>query len=129
MSRHGYVEDLDIDILNLYRGTVTRAMRGRRGQVFLRELARCMDDMPDKILIADELQNEDGDCCAIGVVCKARGINTSKIDYQEPQQVADAVGIARSMAAEIEYMNDDWPRETPQQRWSRMRKWVDGQIK
>lgn len=129
MSRHGYVEDLDIDILNLYRGTVSRAMRGRRGQAFLRELAQCMDAMPEKVLIADELQNEDG-VCSIAVVCRARCIDMSTIDYEDPQQVADAVGIAKSMAAEIEYMNDEWsPSETPEQRWVRMRKWVAKQIR
>jgi hypothetical protein len=33
------------------------------------------------------------------------------------------------MAAEIEFMNDDWSySETPQKRWSRMRKWVEEQL-
>lgn len=129
MTRSGYVDDLDDYLLNLYRGRVTRAMRGKRGQTFLRELAAAMDAMPEKVLIADELQNEEGDCCAIGVVCKARGIDVSTIDYEEPEQVGAAVDIAKCMAAEIEYMNDEWsPSESPQRRWERMRNWVNSQI-
>ncbi len=37
MSRSGYQDDCEG--LNLYRGTVRRAIRGKRGQAFLRELA------------------------------------------------------------------------------------------
>lgn len=130
MSRSGYVEDLDSDIINLYQGRVARAFRGKRGQFFLRELAQQMDAMPNKFLIAGELQNEDGDCCAIGVVCKLRGIDTDRLDYEDPEQVAAAVDIAKCMAAEIAFMNDEWsPRETPEQRWSRMRKWVQSEIR
>ena len=75
--------------------------------------------------------NDDGDCCAIGVVCKARGVDVSKIDYEDTQPVGDAVGIARAMAAEIEFENDDdfgFSDETPAQRWERMRKWVSRQL-
>ncbi len=33
-----------------------------------------MDAMPEKVLIKDELIDEDGNCCTIGVVCKLRGV-------------------------------------------------------
>lgn len=130
MSRSGYVEDIDDQMFNLYRGRVTRAFTGKRGQAFLRELAAAMDAMPEKVLIANELVNDEGDCCAIGVVCKARGIDTSTIDYEEPEQVGAAVDIAKCMAAEIEYMNDEWDyRESPDKRWQRMRTWIEKQIR
>jgi hypothetical protein len=133
MSRHGYVDDYEDDQLSLgrYRAQVASAIRGNRGQSFLRELAAALDAMPEKVLIASELINEEGDCCAIGVVCKSRGIDVTKIDYEEPRQVGAAVGIARQMAAEIEYENDEgcWESETPEQRWQRMRKWVDSKIR
>lgn len=132
MSRSGYVDDFDEDWqLNLYRGTVERAIKGKRGQAFLRELAEAMDAMPEKILISDTLIDEDGDCCAIGVVCKSRGLDVSKVDPEDPDAVGKLVGISRTMAAEIEFENDDdfWVsggrNETPEQRWIRMRKWVD----
>jgi len=104
-------------------------MKGNRGQTFLRDLLAALDVMPDKELIAGELVNDEGDCCAIVAVCKARGVDTSKIDYEYPEQVGEAVGIAKCMAAEIEYMNDEWTNDrSPQERWIRMRKWVESQI-
>lgn len=159
MSRHGYTDDGDDDPLALgrWRAQVKSAIRGKRGQAFLRELAAAMDAMPVKELIASELVNKDGDCCTIGVVCKARGIDVSKIDYECPESVGAAVGIAHQMAAEIEYYNDEygerferydlpvnpdakpsqwqpkygWNRieETPAERWQRMRDWVAKKIK
>lgn len=131
MSRSGYVNELDPLDLGRWRAQVKSAIRGKRGQEFLRELAVAMDAMPEKVLIASELVNDDGDCCTIGVVCKARGLDVSKVDPEAPEQVGALVGIARQMAAEIEFENDDngWHygrgQETPQERWQRMRKWVD----
>lgn len=132
MSRSGYVDDMD-DILELgrYRGQVKSAIRGKRGQAFLRELADAMDAMSEKILITGELINAEGDCCVIGVVCKSRGLDVSDVDVEEPEQVGELVGIACQMAAEIEYENDEgsWLSETPQQRWKRMRRWVERHLK
>lgn len=140
MSRSGYIDDWD-DYLALgrYRGQVKSAIRGKRGQAFLRELAAAMDAMPDKELIAQDLINEYGDCCTIGVVCKARELDVSKVDPEEPESVGALVGISRQMAAEIAYENDEcsrlhkdesgkWRQETPSERWQRMRKWVEANI-
>ena len=128
MSRSGYTDDCEN--LELYRQALNRAMQGKRGIAFLRELADALDAMPVKELIAGELIDEEGDCCAIGAVCLARGMDASRIDYESPQYVAKAVGIAWSMAAEIEHINDEWGpvNETPAQRWTRVRSWVWTQI-
>lgn len=124
MSRSGYSEDCDN--LDLYRASVDRALQGRRGQAFLRELIEALDALPEKILITGELIAENGACCAIGSVCQSRAIDVSKIDYEEPRMVGAALGIAPSMAAEIAFMNDEWegPRETSEDRWARMRRWA-----
>lgn len=115
-----------------YRQAVRRAIEGSRGQAFLRELAAAMDAMEDKVLIADELIDADGDCCAIGVVCKARELDVSNIDPDDSDAVAELVGIAPSMAAEIAFENDDdfacHPGETNKLRWNRMREWVGHHI-
>ena len=102
-----------------------------------------MDAMPVKELIANQLIDAEGACCTIGVVCKSRGIDVSKVDPHEPWDVGRAVGIAHQMAQEIEYYNDEygysfekvkgtnrWERveETPEQRWQRMRKWVSDRL-
>lgn len=126
MSRSGYSEDCEN--LELYRKSVENALKGARGQAFLKELATLMDAMPEKILIANEVISETGQCCTAGVVCKARGLDVSHIelDYGDGEDLAKLLGIARCMAAEIAFMNDEWgsASETPAERWVRMRKWV-----
>lgn len=127
MSRSGYSDDYSIAELELYRRTVENALKGARGQAFLKELATLMDAMPEKVLIAHEVISESGQCCTAGVVCKARGLDVSHIelDYGDGEDLAKLLGIARCMAAEIAFMNDEWsPGETPSARWVRMRKWV-----
>lgn len=130
MNRSGCTDDYDDDPLELgrWRAQVAATIRGRRGQAFLRELAAAMDAMPEKVLIANELIDDRGDCCTIGVVCKARGIDVSDIDIECPNSGAEAVGISHQLAAEIEFLNDYWPNEDPKARWTRMRKWVDSKI-
>ena len=130
MSRSGYSDDCEGHDLNLYRGRVNRTLRGKRGQSFLRELATAMDAMPEKVLIANDLIDTEGGCCAIGVVCKSRGIDAcdiAAVDPDDPDRVAALVDISPTMAAEIEFMNDEWGRwdETPAARWQRMRKWLE----
>jgi len=124
MSRSGYHEDCEN--LDLYRHSVERAIKGKRGQAFLCELADALDAMPVKRLIAEHLIDDVGEVCAIGAVCKARGIDLGKVYEDDSQSIADAVGIARALAAEIAWMNDEenYDPETPEQRWVRMREWV-----
>ena len=128
MSRSGYTDDCEY--LGLYRANVDRSLRSKKGQAFLRELAVALDSMEVKELIASEIVDESGSCCAIGAVCKSRGVDASNVDPTCPQSVGDLVGISRIMAAEIEYTNDeDGPfGELPERRWQRVRKWVDEQI-
>lgn len=130
MGRSGYSDDCDSP--GLWRGVVCSATRGKRGQAFLRELAEQMDAMPEKRLIKSELVDAQGECCIIGVVCKARNLDVTKIDIDCPTDVGDAVGISHALAAEIENENDEGGpygrKETPEERWLRMRKWVAEQI-
>ena len=131
MSRSGYSDGLDNWELIKWRGQVASAIRGKRGQALLLELAKAMDAMPVKELIANDFQAE-GRYCALGVVGAERGIDMSKIDPYESDEVAEALDIARALACEIVFQNDEgsWriSKETPVQRWARMRAWVDGHI-
>lgn len=131
MSRSGYDEG-ECAHLDLYRNAVDRAIRGKRGQAFLRELAAAMDAMSVKSLIAGELVAANEGVCAIGAVCKARGLNVATVDAYDPESVGRAVGIAWSMAAEIAYVNDEmtWncPNDTGEERWKRVRAWVNEQF-
>lgn len=132
MGRSGYCEDGDYSMANLWPAIVQRSINGKRGQAFLKELAAAMDAMPEKRLIADDLVTETGEVCAIGAVCKARGLDTKGVDVYDRYEVGKLVGIAPTLTAEIEYLNDDdfgYQRsESPEQRWTRMRKWVEDQI-
>lgn len=137
MSRSGYSDDLDSGALNLYRANVGRTIRGKVGQAFLRELVVALDAMPAKRLIDGDLIREDGNVCAIGAICRTRGLDVRNVDDQVPQDVAKAVGISRILAAEIAYENDEhapWQAsrvfqvETPEERWERMRAWTVSKI-
>ena len=134
MTRSNY--DVYADATPYYaswRSAVHRSIRGKIGQSFLRELASEMDKMEVKELIADELINRHGGCCALGVIFKSRCINTSfhVIDKDDAKEIAKAINISWSLASEIEFMNDEAGPvlESPAHRWSRMRGWVDEHIK
>jgi len=128
MSRSGYDDDGDQWSLIRWRGQVASAIRGKRGQAFLMELVAALDAMPDKVLIAEELQ--DGpNVCAIGSVGVRRGIDMSSLDPHDPETLSGVFGIADPLVREIEFMNDEasWG-ETPEQRWRRMRAWAFSQL-
>ena len=136
MSRSGYSDDDDGDgRIAMWRGQVASAIRGKRGQKFLRDLAAALDAMPEKRLIKQEFECETG-VCALGALGKARGIDLTKLDPEDDcdtRKAARMFDIADQLALEVVYENDEgyWGREpeTDEQRWVRMRKWVGGLIR
>jgi hypothetical protein len=119
---------------------VASAIRGKRGQAFLRELVAALDAMPVKRLVKDVLieptpafvppEYAAAQVCAIGSVGVQRGVNMEDIDHDNPKQVGDAFGIPHQLAAEIEYLNDEAGyEETPEARWWSMRQWAVSQLK
>lgn len=132
MSRSGYSDEWNDWASICWRGAVESAIRGRRGQAFLKEMLAALDALPEKRLIAHDLECN-GEVCAIGAVGKARGIDMKPLDPEDYGRVADTFGVARAMAQEIVYMNDErvaqYKAETPEQRFDRMRAWVVAQIK
>lgn len=136
MSRSGYSDNCDGWELIMYRGAVTSAMRGKRGQKFLRELVAALDAMSGKRLVEGRLEH-DGEVCALGSVGKLRGLPMDGVDYEDEsncgEQVATMFGIAPAMAREIMYENDDelgfGKKESPERRWSRMREWAVANLK
>lgn len=136
MSRSGY-NDCDGWSLIRWRGQVASAIKGRRGQLFLRDLLVSLDALPEKRLASNSFQ-AGGEVCALGSVGRARAIPMADLEPDEDgevdrDKVAERFGIAMAMAAEIMWVNDDayyYPRmaETPEQRWTRVRKWVAEKI-
>ena len=124
MSRSGYTYDVDQWQSIMWHGQVASSIRGKRGQEFLRALLAAFDEMPDKRLIADDLERG-GQVCAIGALGRARGVDMSKLDPDDDCSVAASFNIATPLACEIFFMNDELiQNETPEQRWSRMRNYV-----
>jgi len=107
MSRSGYVDEPEF--LELWRASVERAIKGKRGQALLRELADALDAMKDKRLYAMKFATADGEYCALGVLAAKRGVKVDDLgdgDDCDPSEVGRRFDIARAMAAEIMYVND-----------------------
>lgn len=130
MSRSGYSEEFDDQWpLIRWRGQVASAIKGKRGQAFLREMLSALDAMPEKRLIAHELR-QGGEVCALGSVGAQRGIELESLDPEYPEGLAAVFGIAHQLVQEIEYVNDEegWDK-TPEDRWQRVRSWVAASIR
>ena len=131
--RSGYSDDCEGTELNLWRGAVRSAIRGARGQKFLRELVAALDALPEKILIQHEFA-AGGAVCALGAVARARRMNVSELstDPQDRDEVAGVFGIAPALAAEIMFENDgdyDYEQIAPEERFRRVRVWAENQIR
>jgi hypothetical protein len=127
MSRSGYSDDCDG--IQLWRANVERAIQGKKGQEFFKELLAALDALPNKRLIAHELVSEQGECCALGAVFVARNIDVANVDESEPEEVAAALSIRSMLAQEIAYWNDEYRRnDTPEERWQRMHLWVESNL-
>jgi hypothetical protein len=137
MSRSGYTDDYGEDDWQLirWRGAVASAIRGRRGQAFLREMLAALDALEARRLIANDLVREghllDDGVCAIGAVGRARGLDMGRLDPDDREAVAGAFGIAAALVAEITYENDEaaWGSESPEARYIRVRRWVEGLVR
>lgn len=137
MSRSGY-DDSGGDNLELYRQAVRVAIKGKRGQRMLNDLAAALDAMPEKRLVVGVFVQEDGpkrEVCALGCLGLARGMKPDEINDLQPDEadtnysgLSAGFDIAQSLAREVMYENDEcgaWGGETPEQRWTRMRDWVN----
>jgi hypothetical protein len=127
MSRSGYSDDGGTE---LYRANIDRALKGKRGQDFLKELVKALDALPNKRLIAGDLSRE-GEVCAIGALGLYKNIDIVDIDPEDPQRVAKMFNVSESMAREVVFENDEatYTIETPEARWQRMRNWAVALIK
>lgn len=142
MSRSGYTDDYDMEnwSFNMWRGAVTSALRGKRGQSFLIEMLTALEALPVKRLVSEELVETDWvsfshwgeypveSVCAIGAVGKKRGRidDMRKIDPEDYYSVSHMFGIAQAMAQEIVWINDEGGnyQETPEERYVRVHGWV-----
>jgi hypothetical protein len=141
MSRSGYIDD-DYDqwATIKWRGQVASAIRGKRGQAFLRELIDALDALPEKRLIRNELHapviivNSDGvaykkdEVCAIGSVGIKRGVRMDRLEVEDYDSIAATFGIAHQLVQEIEYENDLW-QYSNEERWRHVREWAVSKLR
>lgn len=131
MSRSGYNDYFNDEIWQMicWRGAVKSAIRGRRGQAFLVEMLHALDSLPEKRLVSGDLQDAHGAVCAIGAVGVSRGMAVSKLDPEDYSSVAAEFNISEALTREIVFENDEVSsRETPEQRFERMRQWVESLV-
>lgn len=134
MSRAGYSDDCDQWDLIKWRGQVAGAIRGKRGQAFLRELIDALEAMQERRLIAHELGSlsvarRAYEVCALGSVGVRRGMQIEAFDPEDTDRLADAFGIAHQLVREIEFMNDEaYFGDTPEGRWRFIRDWAESQL-
>jgi hypothetical protein len=129
--RCGYTDDGEQWDLIKWRGQVASAIRGKRGQAFLRELLDALDAMPEKRLIAEALR-ADGEVCALGSIGAKRGVDLESLDPEDYDKLANVFGIAHQLVQEIEWINDEasyYVAKTPEDRWAYVRAWVVKNIK
>ena len=111
MSRSGYSDDYDYDQWQgiMWRGAVASAIRGKRGQAFLKEMLAALDALEESRLVSDVLQDpyDTAAVCALGAVGKTRGLDMEKIYPEDRETVAGAFGIPNALASEIMFLNDD----------------------
>jgi hypothetical protein len=110
MGRHGLSDASDSgDVLEFgrWRGAVASAIRGKRGQAFLRELLAAIDSIEPQRLIGDALENEHGEVCGLGAVGRARGLDLKAVDYEDYEAVSKLFGINEKLAQEIMWVNDE----------------------
>lgn len=136
MGRSGFYEGDGQAEHNLFRGRVTRSLRGKRGQKALRDLIKGMDAMKEKKLAYGKFQSG-GNMCAIGVIANARGLDFSDLNPDDPDDLVDhdiissRLDIAECMSREIQYENDEawYEVETDEHRWVRVRAWAVSLLK
>jgi sugar phosphate isomerase/epimerase len=127
MSRSGYSDDCEC--IELYRQAVDAAILGRRGQALLKRLRDALDAMPVKRLISGQIKDAAGEVCAFGALDPAAPNGDD--EDESADLLARHFGIARALAAEVVYINDEYwtaRRETPEDKWVRMRAWVEKNI-
>lgn len=149
MSRISYCDDEDFqNQAYLWQANQERSINGRKGQAALRELESALLALPEKRLIAGELENAVGEVCAVGALAKFKGkenprvaANEDKVPLEDSEvlpeeleevtiDLAQELGMPRMIAVAVVHENDDcWPASiTPEQRYNKVLAWTQQQL-
>lgn len=130
MSRINYSDNEEYPgQFELWQANCQRSLRGARGQRELRELEAALLALPEKRLIHGAAE-ENGEVCAIACYGQRKGVDLSKFHaYSESDRIGVAGGMPRLVAWKVVEMNDEeFDRETPEQRYEKMFAWVRSQL-
>ena len=137
-----------------FSGNIKRAIAGKKGQKFLRELEAALLAMPAKRLVSGVLVHTketpaDGDVCALGSVAVARqmasgmtrtaamekvakdfdGVNEENYSGWEIQQeTAALLKICHPLAYAVIDRNDECSASTPEERYWKVLSWVQKKL-
>ena len=137
MSRLRYYDDDDCSTSEegLRRGWLQSAIRGQRGQRFLRELVAALDALPTPELSSGALEDaKTGCCCAFGAVRRLRGPENVGIWFHPeeedmtPDNLAEPFGVSNTLAWAVVQVNEDMSEDNTEQarrrRWAEVRSWA-----
>lgn len=138
MSRIEYY-DCDNPAALLWDCTLQRAVSGKRGQTFLKELEAALVTLPSKRLIANDLCDSLGDVCAVGALIQKRAfaagatleqfIEENKYGDSDPEVLKTRLGAAFTLVWSVVEANDESCYEcTPEERYQKMLGWVRERI-
>jgi hypothetical protein len=131
VSRSGYSDDYDDPLqVGRWRAIVASATRGKRGQLFFRDLVTALDSMPAKSLASSALETKEGAVCALGALGRHRGVDLRNLDTYDWDQLGETFNVARQLTQEVMYENDEsWIHDvTGEKRWKHVRDWAAKQI-
>lgn len=126
----------------LWNANVVRSLKGRAGQVALRELEAALVALPEKRLIRNYLIDDADGVCAVGCYARAKGLDLKAFDRDyETDAVGVKAGMPRLVAWEVVAQNDIYNEGhykdgdgryvayTPEERYERVLAWVREQLK
>jgi hypothetical protein len=132
---HYYDDDSDPSQEGLAAGALRSAIRGERGQRFIRDLVQALDALPLPDLAAGALEDEETGCpCAFGAVRRFRGADAVPLWFHPmeedvtPDNLAKPFNVSKTLAWAVVQVNEDGmignDEETRRLRWKRVRDWA-----
>lgn len=131
----------------LYQANTERALKGKRGKAFLRELEAALLTLSEKRLIEGRVC-EEGQVCAMGALALKRKVDSGMqvkealewLEAEAPEEgYADETGrfmekhfgIMERLSIHAAYVNDEYGaygRQTAEERYGKVLKWVQEEL-
>jgi hypothetical protein len=139
VSRISYSDEEDFaGQFELWQANCQRSLSGKRGQAALLELEAALLALPSKRLIANDLEDEEGEVCAIGALARHKNIKPQHDPDGEMAEIGEECGMPRPVAWKVVEMNDlqfdyRWSESgmtpyTAEERYAAMLAWVQKQL-